>query len=208
MKWCLTGVDLTDYGKDLPGTPRLGQLVRRLLAAVPALKRLRLSSLDPVEIDDELYRLIAEEPRLMPHLHLSLQAGDDLVLKRMKRRHSRAQALAVAERLGRLRPGMALGADLIAGFPTETEAMFENTLSLVEASGLVFLHVFPYSARAPAHRPRACRRSRRRSARRAPPVCARQGSAHSPASSRAASAARPRSWSRRRAAAGASISPP
>ena len=145
----LTGVDLTDYGKDLPGTPRLGQLVRRLLAAVPALKRLRLSSLDPVEIDDELYRLIAEEPRLMPHLHLSLQAGDDLVLKRMKRRHSRRDALAVAERLGRLRPGIALGADLIAGFPTETEAMFENTLSLVEASGLAFLHVFPYSARAP-----------------------------------------------------------
>ena len=144
----LTGVDLTDYGKDLPGTPRLGQLVRRLLAAVPALKRLRLSSLDPVEIDDELYRLVAEEPRLMPHLHLSLQAGDDLVLKRMKRRHSRKDALAVAERLDRLRPGMALGADLIAGFPTETEAMFENTLSLVEASGLAFLHVFPYSARA------------------------------------------------------------
>ena len=143
----LTGVDLTDYGKNLPGRPTLGQLVRRLLAAVPALERLRLSSLDPVEIDEELYRLIAEEPRLMPHLHLSLQAGDDLVLKRMKRRHSRAQAIALCERLDRLRPGIALGADLIAGFPTETEAMFANSLSLVEACGLAFLHVFPYSPR-------------------------------------------------------------
>jgi threonylcarbamoyladenosine tRNA methylthiotransferase MtaB len=143
----LTGVDLTDYGKDLPGRPTLGQLVRRLLAAVPALERLRLSSLDPVEIDEELYRLVAEEPRLMPHLHLSLQAGNDLVLKRMKRRHSRAQAIAVAERLDRLRPGIALGADLIAGFPTETEAMFAETLALVEACGLAFLHVFPYSPR-------------------------------------------------------------
>ncbi|HUI17609.1 MAG TPA: tRNA (N(6)-L-threonylcarbamoyladenosine(37)-C(2))-methylthiotransferase MtaB [Alphaproteobacteria bacterium] len=143
----LTGVDLTDYGKDLPGRPTLGQLVRRLLAAVPALGRLRLSSLDPVEIDEELYRLVAEEPRLMPHLHLSLQAGDDLVLKRMKRRHGRAQAIALCERLDRLRPGIALGADLIAGFPTETEAMFENSLSLVEACGLAFLHVFPYSPR-------------------------------------------------------------
>jgi len=143
----LTGVDLTDYGKDLPGRPTLGQLVRRLLAAVPALERLRLSSLDPVEIDEELYRLVAEEPRLMPHLHLSLQAGDDLVLKRMKRRHGRAQAIALCERLDRLRPGIALGADLIAGFPTETEAMFENSLSLVEACGLAFLHVFPYSPR-------------------------------------------------------------
>ena len=143
----LTGVDLTDYGKDLPGRPTLGQLVRRLLAAVPALERLRLSSLDPVEIDEELYRLVAEEPRLMPHLHLSLQAGDDLVLKRMKRRHSRAQAIALCERLDRLRPGIALGADLIAGFPTETEAMFANSLSLVKACGLAFLHVFPYSPR-------------------------------------------------------------
>jgi len=144
----LSGVDLTDYGKDLPGRPTLGQLVRRLLAAVPELKRLRLSSLDPAEIDEELLRLIAEEPRLMPHVHLSLQAGNDLTLKRMRRRHGRAQAIALTERLDRLRPGLALGADLIAGFPTETEAMFADTLSLVEACGLAFLHVFPYSPRA------------------------------------------------------------
>jgi threonylcarbamoyladenosine tRNA methylthiotransferase MtaB len=143
----LTGVDITDYGKDLPGRPSLGQAVRRLLAALPELKRLRLSSLDPVEIDEDLFRLVADEPRLMPHFHLSLQAGDDLVLKRMKRRHSRAQAIEIAQRLRALRPDAALGADLIAGFPTETEAMFENTLALVEACGLAFLHVFPYSAR-------------------------------------------------------------
>src|SRR5579875_424514 len=143
----LTGVDITDYGKDLPGRPTLGQMARRLLAAVPGLKRLRLSSLDPVEIDEDVFRLVAEEPRLMPHLHLSLQAGDDLILKRMKRRHSRADAVAAAERLHRLRPDIALGADLIAGFPTETDAMFRNTLALVEDCGLVFLHVFPYSTR-------------------------------------------------------------
>jgi threonylcarbamoyladenosine tRNA methylthiotransferase MtaB len=143
----LTGVDITDYGKDLPGRPSLGQMARRLLAAVPELPRLRLSSLDPVEIDEELYRLVGEEPRLMPHLHLSLQAGDDLILKRMKRRHSRAQAIAAAERLRGLRPDLALGADLIAGFPTESDAMFERTLALVEDCGLSFLHVFPYSAR-------------------------------------------------------------
>ncbi|HUC62966.1 MAG TPA: tRNA (N(6)-L-threonylcarbamoyladenosine(37)-C(2))-methylthiotransferase MtaB [Alphaproteobacteria bacterium] len=143
----LTGVDITDYGKDLPGRPTLGQAVRRLLAAVPELARLRLSSLDPVEIDEDLFRLVAEEPRLMPHFHLSLQAGDDLTLKRMKRRHSRADALRVAQRLRDLRPGVALGADLIAGFPTETEAMFQSTLDLVEECGLAYLHVFPYSAR-------------------------------------------------------------
>jgi len=144
----LTGVDITDYGKDLPGRPSLGQLVRRLLAAVPELRRLRLSSLDPVEIDEDLFRLIAEEPRLLPHIHLSLQAGDDMILKRMKRRHSRAQAVAVVKRLAALRPGIALGADLIAGFPTESEAMFERSLALVEECDLAFLHVFPYSARA------------------------------------------------------------
>ncbi len=143
----LTGVDLTAYGADLPGAPSLGQMVRRLLAQVPELKRLRLSSLDPVEIDEELWRLIGEEERLMPHLHLSIQAGDDLILKRMKRRHSRADALAAAERARCLRPGIALGADLIAGFPTETDAMFENTARLVEEAGLTFLHVFPYSSR-------------------------------------------------------------
>src|SRR5262249_4036125 len=140
----LTGVDITSFGADLPGAPSLGQLVRRLLACVPELPRLRLSSLDPVELDADLWRLIAEEPRLMPHLHLSLQAGDDLVLKRMKRRHSRADAIRIAARARELRPDMALGADLIAGFPTETEAMFANTLAAVEECGLTWLHVFPY----------------------------------------------------------------
>jgi threonylcarbamoyladenosine tRNA methylthiotransferase MtaB len=143
----LTGVDITAYGADLPGRPTLGQTVRRLLAQVPALKRLRLSSLDPVEIDEDLLRLIEAEPRLMPHLHLSLQAGDDMILKRMKRRHSRADALRLCADLRRRRPDIALGADLIAGFPTETEAMAENSLRLVAECDLAFLHVFPYSAR-------------------------------------------------------------
>jgi threonylcarbamoyladenosine tRNA methylthiotransferase MtaB len=143
----LTGVDLTAYGADLPGKPSLGQMTRRLLALVPDLPRLRLSSLDPVEIDDELWRLIAEEPRLMPHLHLSVQAGDDLILKRMKRRHGRADVLAVAARARSLRPDLALGADLIAGFPTESEDAFRRTLDLVDEAGLTHLHVFPYSAR-------------------------------------------------------------
>ena len=143
----LTGVDITGFGADLPGKPRLGQLVRRLLALVPGLQRLRLSSLDPAEIDADLWRLIAEEPRLMPHLHLSLQAGDDLVLKRMKRRHSRADALAVCRRARDLRPGIALGCDLIAGFPTESEAMAERTRDLIAEAGIDYSHVFPYSAR-------------------------------------------------------------
>jgi threonylcarbamoyladenosine tRNA methylthiotransferase MtaB len=141
----LTGVDLTAYGADLPGQPTLGQMVRRLLALVPGLPRLRLSSLDPAEIDVELWRLIAEEPRLMPHLHLSLQAGDDLILKRMKRRHSRSGAIAVARYAKELRPEMALGADLIAGFPTETEDMFRRSLDLIAECGLAFVHVFPFS---------------------------------------------------------------
>ena len=143
----LTGVDLTAYGADLTGTPSLGQMVRRLLAAVPELERLRLSTLDPAEIDEELWRLLAEEKRLMPHLHLSIQAGDDLILKRMKRRHSRANAIAVARRARALRAEVALGADLIAGFPTETEAMFRRSIDLVAECGLAFVHVFPYSAR-------------------------------------------------------------
>jgi threonylcarbamoyladenosine tRNA methylthiotransferase MtaB len=143
----LTGVDLTAYGDDLPGEPTLGWMARCLLAAVPDLPRLRLSSLDPAEIDPELWRLFAEEPRLMPHLHLSLQAGDNLILKRMKRRHSRAQAIAVARRARALRPDAALGADLIAGFPTEDEDMFRRSLDLVAEAGLAFLHVFPYNAR-------------------------------------------------------------
>ena len=143
----LTGVDITGWGADLPGQPRLGHMVRRLLGAVPELKRLRLSSLDVAEVDPELKRAIAEEPRLMPHLHLSLQSGDDLVLKRMKRRHSRAQAAAICAEIRRLRPDVVFGADLIAGFPTETEAMFRRTLDLVAECGLTYLHVFPYSAR-------------------------------------------------------------
>ena len=143
----LTGVDLTAYGADLPGAPSLGQMARRLLSAVPELERLRLSSLDPVEIDADLWRLLAEEPRLMPHLHLSLQAGDDLILKRMKRRHLRAEAIAVARRARALRPELALGADLIAGFPTETEDNFRRSLDLVAECGLAFVHVFPYSPR-------------------------------------------------------------
>ena len=169
----LTGVDLTSYGGDLPGRPGLGQVVRRILAAVPELKRLRLSSLDPVEIDDELIALFGAEPRLMPHLHLSLQAGDDLVLKRMKRRHVAADARRVIERVRAARPGVAIGADLIAGFPTETGAMFANTLRFVQEANLVWLHVFPYSARpgTPAARmpqlPVSVRRERARALREA-----------------------------------------
>ena len=143
----LTGVDLTAYGSDLPDKPSLGQMVRRLLAAVPEIERLRLSSLDPAEIDPELWRLFAEEQRLMPHLHLSLQAGDDLILKRMKRRHSRTDAITAARRARALRPEVALGADLIAGFPTETEEMFRRSLDLIGECGLAFVHVFPYSLR-------------------------------------------------------------
>ena len=143
----LTGVDMTSYGADLPGRPPLGQMVRRLLARVPDLARLRLSSIDPAEVDEDLLRLVAEEARLMPHLHLSLQAGDDLILKRMKRRHGRAQALALCHRLRALRPDIALGADLIAGFPTEDEAAFTNTLDFVEEAELAHLHVFAYSER-------------------------------------------------------------
>jgi threonylcarbamoyladenosine tRNA methylthiotransferase MtaB len=144
----LTGVDLTSYGKDLPGQPTLGQLVRRLLRLVPELPRLRLSSLDPAELDPDLVDLVADEPRLMPHLHLSVQAGDDLTLKRMKRRHGRDDVVRLCARLRELRPGIVFGADLIAGFPTETDAMFANTLAVVDEAELTYLHVFPYSARA------------------------------------------------------------
>ena len=143
----LTGVDVTAYGGDLPGGPRLGDLVREVLAAVPELERLRLTSLDPAEVDEALWEAIASEERLMPHLHLSLQAGDDLILKRMKRRHSRAGAVAFAARARAVRPDVALGADLIAGFPTESGDAFARTLSLVDDCGLAYLHVFPYSAR-------------------------------------------------------------
>jgi len=144
----LTGVDLTSYGPDLPGAPSLGQLVERILNHVPRLERLRLSSLDSVEIDDRLFALVTQEPRVMPHLHLSLQAGDDMVLKRMKRRHSRAQAVAIVERLKAARPEIAIGADLIAGFPTEDETMAANTLALIDDCDIVHAHIFPYSPRA------------------------------------------------------------
>jgi threonylcarbamoyladenosine tRNA methylthiotransferase MtaB len=143
----LTGVDLTAYGADLPGTPTLGQLVARILKLVPSVKRLRLSSIDSIEADPHLMRAIAEEHRLMPHFHLSAQSGDDLILKRMKRRHSRADTIAFCDTVRRLRPEASFGADLIAGFPTETEAMFENSLTLVDDAGLAYLHVFPYSRR-------------------------------------------------------------
>jgi threonylcarbamoyladenosine tRNA methylthiotransferase MtaB len=143
----LTGVDLTSYGADLPGAPKLGTLVRQLLKHVGDLKRLRLSSLDCIEIDQGLMDVFAEEERLMPHLHLSLQAGDDLVLKRMKRRHSRADAVALTRELRRRRPDIVFGADFIAGFPTESEDMFRRSVDLVEECGLTYLHVFPYSLR-------------------------------------------------------------
>jgi len=143
----LTGVDITAYGADLPGTMGLGTLVRQVLKHVPELQRLRLSSIDQVEADADLMRAVAEEERLMPHLHLSMQAGDDMVLKRMKRRHSRADAVRFCDDVRRRRPDVVFGADLIAGFPTETEGMFSNSLSVVDDCGLTFLHVFPYSAR-------------------------------------------------------------
>jgi threonylcarbamoyladenosine tRNA methylthiotransferase MtaB len=143
----LTGVDLTSWGGDLPGAPRLGDLVMRILRLVPDLARLRISSIDSIEADENLMQAVAIEPRLMPHLHLSLQHGDDLILKRMKRRHLRDDAIRFCDEARRLRPGMVFGADIIAGFPTETEAMFENSLRLVAECGLTFLHVFPFSPR-------------------------------------------------------------
>jgi threonylcarbamoyladenosine tRNA methylthiotransferase MtaB len=161
-----SGVDLTSYGQDLSAEVTLGGLVRRVLREVPELRRLRISSIDPCEIDEDLWLAVAEEERLMPHFHLSLQSGDDMILKRMKRRHTRAESVAVASRLRELRPGAALGADLIAGFPTETDRMFQNSLALVEDCGLVHLHVFPYSERpgTPAARmpslPKALRKQR------------------------------------------------
>jgi threonylcarbamoyladenosine tRNA methylthiotransferase MtaB len=143
----LTGVDMTSWGGDLPGQPTLGRLVKQILKLVPELDRLRLSSIDCIEADDELIDAFASEPRLMPHLHLSLQAGDDLILKRMKRRHSRDDAIAFCARLRQARPDIVFGADLIAGFPTETEEMFARTLALADDCGLTHLHVFPFSPR-------------------------------------------------------------
>ncbi|QPF92060.1 tRNA (N(6)-L-threonylcarbamoyladenosine(37)-C(2))-methylthiotransferase MtaB [Bradyrhizobium commune] len=143
----LTGVDLTSYGADLPGAPKLGMLTKQVLRHVPELKRLRISSIDSIEADADLLDVIADDARLMPHLHLSLQSGDDMILKRMKRRHSRQDAIAFCNQVRRLRPDVAFGADIIAGFPTETEEMFSRSVDLVEACGLTFLHVFPYSPR-------------------------------------------------------------
>jgi threonylcarbamoyladenosine tRNA methylthiotransferase MtaB len=143
----LTGVDITSYGADLPGGPSLGKLVRAILKTVPELERLRLSSIDSIEADEALMRAIAEEERLMPHLHLSLQSGDDMILKRMKRRHLRADSIRFTEEARRLRPDIVFGADIIAGFPTETEAMFENSLAIIDECGLTHLHVFPFSPR-------------------------------------------------------------
>jgi threonylcarbamoyladenosine tRNA methylthiotransferase MtaB len=143
----LTGVDLTSYGADLPRAPKLGALVKQILRHVPELTRLRISSIDSIEVDRDLLDVIADDERLMPHLHLSLQSGDDLILKRMKRRHSRSHAIEFCAQVRRLRPDIAFGADMIAGFPTETEAMFARSQQLVEACGLTFLHVFPYSPR-------------------------------------------------------------
>jgi threonylcarbamoyladenosine tRNA methylthiotransferase MtaB len=143
----LTGVDLTSWGADLPATPKLGDLVMRILRLVPDLPRLRISSIDSIEVDENLMQAIATEPRLMPHLHLSLQHGDDMILKRMKRRHLRDDAIRFTEEAKRLRPDMTFGADIIAGFPTETDAHFENSLKLVKDCDLTWLHVFPYSKR-------------------------------------------------------------
>lgn len=143
----LTGVDLTSYGADLPGAPKLGMLTRQILRHVPELKRLRISSIDSIEADSDLLDAIADDARLMPHLHLSLQSGDDIILKRMKRRHSRQDAIAFCDQVRRLRPDIVFGADIIAGFPTETNEMFSRSLDLVEECGLTFLHVFPYSPR-------------------------------------------------------------
>jgi threonylcarbamoyladenosine tRNA methylthiotransferase MtaB len=143
----LTGVDLTSYGPDLPGSPTLGQLVERILKYVPSLPRLRLSSMDSIEIDDRLFNLLTGEPRLMPHVHLSLQSGDDMILKRMKRRHSRAESVAIVQRLKAARPEIAVGADIIVGFPTETEEMFQNSIDLIRDCDIVFGHIFPFSPR-------------------------------------------------------------
>ncbi len=143
----LTGVDMTSYGADLPGAPKLGQLTKQILRHVPELKRLRISSIDSIEADRDLLDVIADDERLMPHLHLSLQSGDDMILKRMKRRHLRKDAIEFCAQVRRLRPDIALGADIIAGFPTESEEMFSRSQDLVDECGLTFLHVFPYSKR-------------------------------------------------------------
>ena len=143
----MTGVDVTAYGPDLPGQPTFAQMIKRVLFAVPELQRLRLSSIDVAEIDEELFEILAHEKRLMPHLHISLQAGDNMILKRMKRRHNREQIIEFCDKMRAVRPDVAFGADIIAGFPTETDEMFENTRRLISEASLQYLHVFPYSSR-------------------------------------------------------------
>lgn len=143
----LTGVDITDYGLDLPGSPRLGQMIRRLLVLNPEIKRIRLSSVDVAEIDEDIFWLVENEPRFMPHFHLSLQSGDDMILKRMKRRHTRKDILNFAEKVRKLRTDIVFGADIIAGFPTETDEMFENSLNVISEIGIIHGHIFPYSER-------------------------------------------------------------
>jgi threonylcarbamoyladenosine tRNA methylthiotransferase MtaB len=177
----LTGVDITSYGPDLPGQPSLGKLVQAILRHVPDLPRLRISSLDSIEADAALYEAIGGDSRLMPHFHMSMQAGDDLILKRMKRRHLRADTLAFVEKVRGLRPDAVFGADVIAGFPTETDEMFENTLRIVDEAGLTYLHVFPYSARpgTPAARmPQVDRNVARRRAKRLRDAGDRRFAAH------------------------------
>lgn len=166
----LTGVDMTSYGPDLPGSLRLGKLVKTVLNQVPDLQRLRLSSIDSIEADDDLMDAIANEKRLMPHLHLSLQAGDDMILKRMKRRHLRDDSIRFCETVRSLRPDIVFGADIIAGFPTETEEMFANSLKIVEECGLSHLHVFP-TVHAKARPPPACRKYGAKSSRNVQRVC-------------------------------------
>lgn len=146
-EFVFTGVDITDYGKDLPGKPTLGETIKRLFVLLPEVRRLRLSSLDPVEVDDDLWDVIAHDSRLMPHLHISLQAGDDMILKRMKRRHLRHHVVDFCRKARSLRPDVIFGADIIAGFPTENEERFKNTLNLIDDCDLTYLHVFPYSSR-------------------------------------------------------------
>ena len=184
----LTGVDITSYGSNLPGAPRLGQLVRQILRHVPELERLRISSIDSVEADADLLDALADEPRLMPHLHLSLQHGDDLILKRMKRRHSRADAVRFTEQVRRLRPDIVFGADIIAGFPTETDDAFARSRDLVAECGLTHLHVFPYSARpgTPAARMPQVPHPRAQGARGAAAPGRRSGAAPSPRGAKSA----------------------
>ncbi len=193
----LTGVDMTSYGPDLPGNLRLGKLVKTVLAQVPDLQRLRLSSIDSIEADEDLMEAIASEKRLMPHLHLSLQAGDDMILKRMKRRHLRDDSIRFCQTARALRPDIVFGADIIAGFPTETEEMFQNSLKIVEECGLTHLHVFPYSPRE-EHPQHGCRKYGAKSSRNAQPACAPKATAPMKSTSTRFTAHASACWSRKK----------